>query len=88
MEILRRQRQKVMKRFSELKKSFQKRLISKQIILINMCETYIIDLLSKPLSILLFEMICKSCCVIICSWLFSDFGVPKGVSILSAAAFV
>jgi hypothetical protein len=53
-----------------------------------MCETYIIDLLSKPLSILLFEMICKSCCVIICSWLFSDFGVPKGVSILSAAAFV
>jgi len=38
---------KYRKHFSELKKSFQKRPISQQNILINMCETYNLDLLSK-----------------------------------------
>jgi hypothetical protein len=36
-----------MKHFSELKKSFQKRPISQQNLLINICETYNLDLLSK-----------------------------------------
>jgi hypothetical protein len=44
---VRRRRQKVMEHFSELKKSFQKRPISQQNLLINICETYNLDLLSK-----------------------------------------
>jgi hypothetical protein len=38
---------KVMKHFSELKELFQKRPISQQIILMNIYETYNVDLLSK-----------------------------------------
>jgi hypothetical protein len=44
---LRRRWQKVMQHFSEIEKSFQKRPISQQNLLINICETYNLDLLSK-----------------------------------------
>ena len=44
---LRRRWQKVMKHFSDLEKSFQKRPISQQNLLINICETFNLDLLSK-----------------------------------------
>jgi hypothetical protein len=68
------------KHLGELKKSFQKRPISQQNILINMCETYNLDLSSKSH---FNPSICLSC---VRSWLFSDFGVPKSVSLLFASA--
>jgi len=44
---IRRRRQKVMEHFSELKESLQRWPISQQNLLINICETYNLDLLSK-----------------------------------------
>jgi hypothetical protein len=58
LSYLRRRRQKVMEHFSDLKKSIRKRPISQQNLLINICETYDLDLQSKYHFNLLFDRIC------------------------------